>query len=50
MRDGGHLSQESGAERRACLERLAARHGLPPLVIKTFWEVAGTLAATEPGA
>jgi GT2 family glycosyltransferase len=40
MRDSGHLSQERGRERRACLDRLAARHGLAPLTIKTFWEVA----------
>jgi len=41
MRDHGHASQDFGAERRACLDRLAAQHGLPHLDIKTFWEVAG---------
>ncbi len=46
MRAEGHLSQEAGDERRACLSRLAERHGLPPLEIKTFWEVAPVVAAT----
>jgi hypothetical protein len=40
MREQGHASQDQSAERRACLQRLSARHGLPPLDIKTFWEVA----------
>jgi len=48
LRDQGNASADAGSERRACLERLAARHGLPPLVIKTFWEVAGDLVATSP--
>lgn len=45
MREDGHLSGESGAERLDCLARLAARHGLPPLVPRTFWEVAGVVEA-----
>ena len=47
LRDGGampNVSGERGAERRACLERLAARHGLEPIAIKTFWEVAADVA------
>lgn len=40
MREQGNLSSDAGPERQACLDRLAARHGLPPLAIKTFWEVA----------
>jgi glycosyltransferase involved in cell wall biosynthesis len=47
MRESGHASQTADPERRACLERLAARHGLPPLVPKTFWDVA---AITGTGA
>jgi O-antigen biosynthesis protein len=47
MREQGHLSGDTGAERRACLDRLAARHGLPPLEIRTFWEVAAILGAEE---
>lgn len=47
MRRDGHLSQEAGAERRACLDRLAARHGLPPLAMKTFWEVAAAVGGGE---
>jgi hypothetical protein len=47
MRDGGNLSAERGAERRACLDALSARHGLPVLEIRTFWEVAGSLGAGE---
>lgn len=49
MRESGHLSGERGSERQACLDRLAARHGLPPLVIKTFWEVAADVTR-EAGA
>jgi glycosyltransferase involved in cell wall biosynthesis len=45
LREHGNLSSERGEERRAALDRLAARHGLPPLEIKTFWEVAGALGA-----
>jgi len=40
MRDQGNLSSEAGPERLECLRRLAARHGLPALEPKTFWEVA----------
>lgn len=50
MRDAGHLSQEAGAERRDCLARLAERHRLPALEVKTFWEVAAAVMAAEEGA
>ena len=45
MGETGNASAERGPERRECLDRLAARHGLPPLEIKTFWDVAGDLAS-----
>ena len=45
MRDDGHLSLERSAERRACLDTLSERHGLPALEIRTFWEVAGLLGS-----
>ena len=41
MRAAGNASADFGAERIDCLRRLAARHGLPPIAPKTFWEVAG---------
>jgi GT2 family glycosyltransferase len=44
MRAAGHLSADRGPERQACLDRLAARHRLAPLTIKTFWEVARDVA------
>jgi len=47
MRDQGNLSSDAGAERRECLHRLSQRHGLPPLEIKTFWEVAAAVAAAS---
>jgi len=40
MREQGHASQASDPERQACLDRLAARHGLSPIAPKTFWDVA----------
>jgi glycosyltransferase involved in cell wall biosynthesis len=40
MREQGNLSSDVGPERLACLCRLAARHRLPALEPKTFWEVA----------
>jgi len=43
MRDGGNASADFGPERLADLRRLEARHGLPALVPKTFWEVAETV-------
>ena len=49
MRESGHLSGDRGPQRQASLDRLAARHGLPPLVIKTFWEVAADVTR-EAGA
>ncbi|HTK30769.1 MAG TPA: glycosyltransferase [Candidatus Saccharimonadaceae bacterium] len=50
MRHAGHASHERGPERRECLDRLAERHGLPPLEIKTFWEVAEALGAAQAGS
>jgi glycosyltransferase involved in cell wall biosynthesis len=40
LRAEGNASADFGEERRECLSRLAARHGLPPLEMRTFWEVA----------
>ncbi len=48
MRESGHASALDGAGRQACLDRLAARHGLPALTVKTFWEVAGDIASARP--
>uniref|UniRef100_A0A832MM25 Glycosyltransferase n=1 Tax=Eiseniibacteriota bacterium TaxID=2212470 RepID=A0A832MM25_UNCEI len=45
LRESGNASADFGAERRACLARLAARHGLETPAPKTFWEVAGALGA-----
>lgn len=45
IRESGNASSNRGAERRACLDRLSARHGLRRLEIKTFWQVAGALMA-----
>ena len=45
LRAQGNLSADRGAERLAALERLAARHRLPALEIKTFWEVANAVGA-----
>ncbi len=45
MRAQGNLSRERGPERRDCLARLAARHALPALEPKTFWEVAPAVEA-----
>ena len=44
LREHGNASADHGPERRACLDRLSSRHGLPALAIKTFWEVAGDVA------
>lgn len=49
LRDRGNASADVGSERRACLDKLAARHRLPALSIKTFWEVAGDLAGSSTG-
>jgi glycosyltransferase involved in cell wall biosynthesis len=43
MREGGNASADFGPERLADLRRLEARHGLPTLEPKTFWEVAETV-------
>ena len=45
IRESGNASSDRGPERRACLDRLSARHRLPPLEIKTFWQVAEALMA-----
>ena len=45
MRASGNASADFGPERIECLRRLAARHGLPPIEPKTFWEVAETVAS-----
>lgn len=50
MREHGNLSSEMGRERIECLRRLAARHGLPTLEPKTFWEVALAVEAAARGA
>lgn len=47
MREHGNLSSELGPERQACLDRLAARHGLATLTPKTFWEVALAVEAAR---
>jgi len=48
LREQGNLSARVDDVRLDCLERLAARHGLPPIEPKTFWEVALTVAAAPP--
>lgn len=50
MRDQGNLSSDWGPERLECLRRLAARHGLPALEPRTFWEVAQVVEAAGRGA
>jgi glycosyltransferase involved in cell wall biosynthesis len=40
MREHGNASADFGPVRRACLDRLSARHGLPALRLRTFWDVA----------
>jgi glycosyltransferase involved in cell wall biosynthesis len=49
MREHGNLSREAGPERRECLRRLTERHQLPPLEVKTFWEVAAAVEAANRG-
>jgi glycosyltransferase involved in cell wall biosynthesis len=44
MRAEGNLSSDSGPVRIECLRRLAERHGLAALDVKTFWEVAAVVA------
>jgi glycosyltransferase involved in cell wall biosynthesis len=43
LRESGNASADFGPLRRDCLDRLAARHGLPPLELRTFWDVAREL-------
>lgn len=45
LREHGNLSGDRGAERLACLRRLAERHRLPTLEPRTFWEVAAVVEA-----
>jgi hypothetical protein len=45
IRESGNASSDRGPERRACLDLLSRRHGLKPLEIKTFWQVAAALMA-----
>ena len=40
LRESGNASADFGPERIACLRALSARHGLPHLELRTFWEVA----------
>jgi hypothetical protein len=40
-----NASERRDDERRACLDLLSRRHDLPPLEIKTFWDVALDVAA-----
>lgn len=40
LRESGNTSADFGGERLACLRALSARHGLPTLEPRTFWEVA----------
>lgn len=47
MRETGNASADFNEERLACLERLAARHGLPRLEPRTFWEVAAIAAGAR---
>jgi len=47
MRDQGGLSQVRDPERQRCLDRLSERHQLPPLEIRTFWEVAARAASAS---
>jgi glycosyltransferase involved in cell wall biosynthesis len=45
LREAGNASADFGPERLECLRRLAARHGLPALEPRTFWEVAHAMGA-----
>ena len=48
MRESGNLSADFGPARRSYLGQLSARHGLPPLEPRTFWEVAEILTGGIP--
>jgi len=50
MRESGNASADFGPERQSDLRRLEERHGLSPLVLKTFWEVAETVATARGSA
>ncbi|TMQ69844.1 MAG: glycosyltransferase family 2 protein [Candidatus Eisenbacteria bacterium] len=50
MREHGQASRDMGPGRRAALDLLSARHGLPRLEIKTFWEVAADVGVSEESA
>lgn len=45
--DRGNLSARIDARRLAALAEIERRHGTPPLVPKTFWEVAETYARRD---
>lgn len=45
MRDRGNMSADFGPARLECLRKLSERHHLPPIVPKTFWEVAEAVDA-----
>ena len=48
MRQSGNQSADFGRARRSYLAQLAARHGLPALEPRTFWEVAEILTGGTP--
>lgn len=50
LRGPDNASADRGEERRDCLARLASRHGLAPLEVKTFWEVALALGGVRVSA
>lgn len=47
LREQGNASADFGPECLECLARLAARHGLPRLEPRTFWEVAEIAARAQ---
>jgi glycosyltransferase involved in cell wall biosynthesis len=47
MRDRGNMSADFGPARLDCLCKLSERHDLPPIVPKTFWEVAEAVDAAS---
>jgi glycosyltransferase involved in cell wall biosynthesis len=50
MRDRGNMSADFGPARLDCLSKLSERHHLPPIVPKTFWEVAQAVDEAARGA
>lgn len=47
LREHGNASADRGPERVACLRRLEQAHGLEPLEVRTFWEVAGRVGGAS---